>query len=144
VDEPVPEPADQWHWPRNSNTRRLNIALQGGGSHGAFTWGVLDRLLEDGRLAIEGISGTSAGAVNAAVMTEGLVKGGPEVAREKLERFWRTVSEDALGSPIQRSAVDILLRNLGPRYQPRARRHGNVVAGRVAVSVQSAQYQSIA
>lgn len=118
MDEPVPEPADQWHWPRNSNTRRLNIALQGGGSHGAFTWGVLDRLLEDGRLAIEGISGTSAGAVNAAVMTEGLVKGGPEVAREKLERFWRTVSEDALGSPIQRSAVDILLRNWGLYTNP--------------------------
>ncbi|HMV40723.1 MAG TPA: patatin-like phospholipase family protein, partial [Plasticicumulans sp.] len=56
---------------------RINIALQGGGAHGAFTWGVLDRLLEDGRLLIDGISGTSAGAMNAAVLAYGLARGGP-------------------------------------------------------------------
>jgi NTE family protein len=111
MDERIPAPSEQWHWPRDKNTKRLNVALQGGGSHGAFTWGVLDRLLEDGRLAIEAVSGTSAGAVNAVVMAEGLTKGGPELAREKLEDFWHTISDDAFGSPIQRTAVDILLQN---------------------------------
>ena len=59
-----------------ANKRRINLALQGGGAHGAFTWGVLDRLLEDERIAIEGISGTSAGALNAAVLAQGFTAGG--------------------------------------------------------------------
>ena len=59
-----------------SSTKRVNLALQGGGSHGAFTWGVLDRLLEDERLTIEGVSGTSAGAMNAAVLADGLMRDG--------------------------------------------------------------------
>ncbi len=66
----------------------INIALQGGGAHGAYTWGVLDRLLEDGRLAIEGISGTSAGAMNAVLLAQGLMEGGAEGARAKLNEFW--------------------------------------------------------
>lgn len=70
----------------------VSLALQGGGSHGAFTWGVLDRLLEDGRLAFEGISGASAGAMNAAVMAQGYVEGGREGARAALERFWSSLS----------------------------------------------------
>ena len=69
----------------------LNLALQGGGAHGAFTWGVLDQLLADGRLAIEGISGTSAGAVNAVMLADGLARGGPEEARQRLAEFWRAV-----------------------------------------------------
>ena len=62
----------------------VNLALQGGGSHGAFTWGVLDRLLEEETLHFEGITGTSAGAVNAVVLADGLAAGGPEGARNAL------------------------------------------------------------
>ena len=67
----------------------VNLALQGGGAHGAFTWGVLDHLLEDGRIAVEGISGTSAGAVNAVMLADGLRRGGPDEARKRLADFWR-------------------------------------------------------
>jgi len=76
-----------------SNT--LNLALQGGGAHGAFTWGVLDALLEDGRFKIDGASGTSAGAMNAVVLAQGLMEGGPEQARAALDRFWRAVAASA-------------------------------------------------
>jgi NTE family protein len=71
-----------------------NLALQGGGSHGAFTWGVLDYLLEDGRLDFAAISGASAGAMNAVVLAEGFIDKGREGAREALTRFWRSVSAD--------------------------------------------------
>ena len=64
-----------------SSTKRVNLALQGGGSHGAFTWGVLDRLLEDGRLELAAVSGTSAGAMNAVALADGWVRGGTEGAR---------------------------------------------------------------
>jgi NTE family protein len=70
----------------------VNLALQGGGSHGAFTWGVLDRLLEEEALHFEGISGTSAGAVNAVVLADGLAAGGREGAREALTVYWQKVS----------------------------------------------------
>ena len=70
----------------------VNLALQGGGSHGAFTWGVLDRLLEEKGLAFEGITGTSAGAVNAVVLADGLAAGGRQAAREALRVYWRKVS----------------------------------------------------
>lgn len=106
-----PDTHDHWHWPSDPNVKRINVALQGGGSHGAFTWGVLDKLLEDGRIAIEAISGTSAGAANAIVMAEGLMRGGPELARQRLEQFWKTVSREAAASPIQRTAIDVLLQN---------------------------------
>ena len=72
--------------------KRINLALQGGGAHGAFTWGVLDRLLEDERVEIEAISGTSAGAMNAVVAAEGLVEGGRDRARAQLREFWKAVS----------------------------------------------------
>jgi len=75
-----------------SNRKTVNLALQGGGAHGAFGWGVLDYLLEDGRVDFEGITATSAGAMNAVVMAHGLSCGGPDFAREKLEEFWREVS----------------------------------------------------
>ena len=75
--------------------KTLTLALQGGGSHGAFTWGVLDRLLEDGRVDIEGIGGASAGAVNAVVLANGYTAGGREGARDALQRFWSTVSHRA-------------------------------------------------
>jgi NTE family protein len=73
--------------------RRLDLALQGGGTQGAFTWGVLDRLLEDERLQIAAISGTSAGAMNAVVLASGWAKGGRSGAREALRRFWSRVAE---------------------------------------------------
>jgi NTE family protein len=87
----------------------IDLALQGGGSHGAFTWGVLDRLLEESWLRIEAISGTSAGAMNAAVMADGHAKGGSEGGRAALEAFWHSVSRAALFSPLRRSPLDILL-----------------------------------
>jgi len=70
----------------------VNLALQGGGSHGAFTWGVLDRLLEEKKLEFDGVTGTSAGAVNAVVLADGLAAGGREGAREALRRYWQKVS----------------------------------------------------
>ena len=87
----------------------IDLALQGGGSHGAFTWGVLDRLLEVQWLRIEGISGTSAGAMNAAVLANGYIKNGTAGARAALEEFWRKVSNAARFSPFQRSPLDVLL-----------------------------------
>src|SRR5262244_3189956 len=82
-----------------SDPKAINLALQGGGAHGAFTWGVLDRLLEDGRFVIDGISATSAGAMNAAVVAQGLLASGPEAARQDLERFWRRISLMAAAGP---------------------------------------------
>jgi NTE family protein len=87
----------------------VDLALQGGGSHGAFTWGVLDRLLEEPWLGIDGISGTSAGAMNAAVLVDGHAKGGAEGARTALENFWRRVSEAARFSPLRRGPLDVIL-----------------------------------
>ncbi len=92
--------------------KRINLALQGGGSHGAFTWGVLDRILEEPDLVIDSISGTSAGAMNAVVLADGFAryegkgrKAAARGAREKLESFWRAVSRMAEGSVIQRSTL---------------------------------------
>jgi NTE family protein len=78
--------------PGNGIVKRINLALQGGGSHGAFTWGVLDRLLEDPRIEIEAITGASAGAVNAVVLADGLASGDRERARETLDKFWHAIS----------------------------------------------------
>jgi NTE family protein len=87
----------------------IDLALQGGGAHGAFTWGVLDRLLEESWLTIEAISGTSAGAMNAAVMAAAHASAGNAGARLALEAFWRRVSQAAAFSPLQRSPIDVLL-----------------------------------
>jgi NTE family protein len=86
----------------------IDLALQGGGAHGAFTWGVLDRLLEEPWLKIEGISGTSAGAMNAAVLVDGFTERGAEGAKARLEQFWRSVSDTARFSPFRRGPLDIL------------------------------------
>ena len=88
--------------------KRINLALQGGGAHGAFTWGVLDHLLEDGRLTVEGISGTSAGAVNAVMLADGLKRGGPDEARKRLADFWRAASLGGDLPPLQRAVADRL------------------------------------
>ncbi|MEW6639387.1 MAG: patatin-like phospholipase family protein [Pseudomonadota bacterium] len=87
----------------------IDLALQGGGSHGAFTWGVLDRLLDEPWFQIAGISGTSAGAMNAAVLVDGWTAGGADGARAALETYWRSVSRAAAFSPLQRSLLDRLM-----------------------------------
>lgn len=79
----------RWSYPRK---KPVNLALQGGGAHGAFTWGVLDYLLEDGRLKFDGVSGASAGAMNALVLAHGLLDGGRDGARAALARFWTAVA----------------------------------------------------
>ena len=84
-------------------TKTIDLALQGGGSHGALTWGVLDRILEDERLEIAGISGTSAGAMNAVVLAQGFHQGGRDGTRDALAAFWRAVSDAARFSPVQRN-----------------------------------------
>lgn len=91
--------------------KSINLALQGGGSHGAYTWGVLDRFLEDGRIFIEAISGTSAGAMNAVVMSDGLVAGKEEGAREALHQFWWDVSQASAWSPMKRGPLDVFMGN---------------------------------
>jgi NTE family protein len=93
----------------SENQVLIDLALQGGGSHGAFTWGVLDRLLEDPRFLIVAISGTSAGAMNAAVLADGWTAGGAQGAREALDRYWERVSRAAAFSPLQRSFLDRLM-----------------------------------
>lgn len=89
----------------------IDLALQGGGAHGAYTWGVLDRLLAEPMLFIEGISGTSAGSMNAAVLASGYASGGAEGARKALTAFWKRVSQTAHFSPFQRGPLDILSGN---------------------------------
>ncbi|MCX7219241.1 MAG: patatin-like phospholipase family protein [Burkholderiales bacterium] len=79
--------------------KMFTLALQGGGSHGAFTWGVLDRILEDGRLPIEAISGASAGAMNAIVMAQGYMNGGRDGARQSLKEFWDKIASLHSSSP---------------------------------------------
>ena len=91
--------------------RTVNLALQGGGAHGAFAWGVVDRLLEDARISFEGISATSAGAMNATVMAYGLTTGGRAGAKLALAEFWRRVSDAAAWSPLQPSLFDRLTQN---------------------------------
>ena len=89
--------------------KSVSLALQGGGAHGAFTWGVLDAVLEDGRLAIEAVTGASAGAINAVVLVEGWIEGGVEGARTQLETFWRRISLDGRLSAVQRVMLSRLL-----------------------------------
>jgi NTE family protein len=96
----------------------VDLALQGGGSHGAFTWGVIDRLLEEPWLRVEAVSGTSAGAMNAAVLAHGWREGAAQGAREALDRFWRQVAQAAVFSPLQRSPMDRLLGRWSMGHSP--------------------------
>jgi NTE family protein len=91
-----------------ADKKRINLALQGGGTHGAFTWGVLEHLLEDGRLTVEGISGTSAGAVNAVMLADGLRRGGPDEARKRLADFWKAASLGGDLPAVQRAVLNRL------------------------------------
>jgi NTE family protein len=96
---------------RKIEIKSINLALQGGGAHGAFTWGVLDRLLEDERIRFDGISATSAGAMNATALAAGMAVGGHEGARKALARLWRRVSHAASTSPLQPSLLERLFGN---------------------------------
>jgi NTE family protein len=103
---------------KKAGTKTVNLALQGGGAHGAFTWGVLDRLLEDERIVFDGISGTSAGAMNAVVLASGFARDGRHGAREALQKFWRAVSRDGRMNPVQRSLMDRFLGNWSFDHNP--------------------------
>ena len=116
-----------------SAPRKVALALQGGGSHGAFTWGVLDRMLEDETIDIIGATGTSAGAMNAIVLADGMVRGGPKHARSELRQFWEAIGkmvgfnsflpwpmsgETAANTPLEQNplyvAATMLCRQLSP------------------------------
>lgn len=84
-----------------ASTKTINLALQGGGAHGAFAWGVLDRLLEDERISFEGLSATSAGAMNAAVLAYGFTLGGRDGAKRALASFWRRIAHAGRASWLQ-------------------------------------------
>src|SRR5258708_11213812 len=93
----------------SANPKHISLALQGGGAHGAFTWGALDALLEDGRLWFDAISGTSAGAMNAVVLAGGFERGGADGAGERLEAFWHEVSRDSGPAGAADEVIDHLL-----------------------------------
>lgn len=94
-----------------SKRKKVSLALQGGGSHGAYTWGVVDALLQDDRLQIEGVSGTSAGGMNAISIIQGLIKGGNAGARKTLREYWELIGEKGQMSPLQFSPYDKMLKN---------------------------------
>jgi NTE family protein len=103
---------------RRQEVKSVNLALQGGGAHGAFAWGVLDRLLEEDAIAFDGISATSAGAVNAVVCAYGLIEGGREGARHALREFWQQISRAASLSLLQPSVFDRLTGNRSLETSP--------------------------
>ena len=103
--------------PAPRGPKRINLALQGGGVYGAFTWGVLDHLIKDGRLVVDGISGTSAGAVNAVMLADGLKRGGADEARKRLADFWKSVSLGGDLPEMQRNVLSRLF-SLMPSEQP--------------------------
>jgi NTE family protein len=108
--EKPPSSEEAGQQPAFSNqVRTINLALQGGGAHGAFTWGVLDRLLDEKNLAFEGLSATSAGAMNAAAFAYGLAVDGREGARQALTGYWKGVSEAARLGPLQPNLIDRML-----------------------------------
>jgi NTE family protein len=111
ADQPASTPGPQGARPAGKKV--INLALQGGGSHGAFTWGVLDRLLEEDGLDFEGITATSAGAVNAVVMVDGLAAGGREAAKAALRHYWQRVSEISAHSLFKPSMIDRSNPNFG-------------------------------
>lgn len=95
---------------KSTAKKTINLALQGGGTHGAYAWGALDMLLEDGRVDVEGISATSAGSVNACAYAYGMHSGGPEKAREILHDVWHSVSKQGeFFSPVRRTFLDQVL-----------------------------------
>jgi NTE family protein len=99
-------------------TKKISLALQGGGAHGAFTWGVLEKILEDPRIDIEALCGTSAGAMNAVIVAYGLQTGGRQGAIDLLEKFWKKVSSQQQFSLLQPSLIDKKISNGRLDYSP--------------------------
>lgn len=104
--------------PHQTGRKPIKLALQGGGSHGAFTWGVLDRLLDDDRIEIEAVVGTSAGAINGVALVDGLREGGPPAAKRKLAALWNGVGALAAASPIQPTWLDRLMSDGNMDFSP--------------------------
>jgi NTE family protein len=107
--------------PTTITPKPVTLALQGGAAHGAFVWGVLDRLLEEERLAFEGVSGTSSGAINAVLLAYGLIEGDRAAARALLARFWKRISE---ASEARRWTANMVLRLARARIRQLARKEG--------------------
>ena len=124
------------------NLKRINLALQGGGSHGAFAWGVLDRLLEDECIEFDGISATSVGAVNATVLAYGLAVGGREGARHALADIWRRVANLASLSPLQPTPFDRLTGNQSLETSPAFVQFDLMTSVVFALPAQPVQHQS--
>src|SRR5262245_31154971 len=99
--------------PKSTTAKPIALALQGGGAHGAFAWGVIDQLLLDGRLEIEAISATSGGAMMAAVLAQGMLDGGSDGAREALKNLWHKVSIASSMLPLRMNVVDKFLGHVG-------------------------------
>ncbi len=103
---------------KTEKKKKIAIALQGGGSHGTFSWGVLDALLEHDNIEIIGLSGTSAGAMNAASLLQGYIKNGAQGAREELERFWRLMAEKSQSSGMKPTPGNMLIGDYSVRGSP--------------------------
>lgn len=104
--------------PRRPGVKHLSVALQGGGSHGAFTWGVMDRLMSDRRIYIDGISGTSAGAINGVVFADGFLKRQRQGAIDALAQFWREISEKGFRSAIDPAMLSVMMDFITRLYSP--------------------------
>jgi NTE family protein len=102
----------------SSGRKKISLALQGGGSHGAYTWGVLDSIFEDGRLDVEGVCGTSAGGMNATATAQGLIKGGLEGAREYLGKLWTKIGEEGAKSPLKPDPIKKMVQNFDISHSP--------------------------
>lgn len=109
---------EMWATASVAETKRGSLALQGGGAHGAFTWGVLHRLLEESNFQIDGVSATSSGAMNAVVLAHGLTVGGRDGAKRALAEFWQKVSEVGKTTLLQPSWYDRLAHNHGLEHSP--------------------------
>jgi NTE family protein len=113
-----PKPAEMQANKPLAGQKSINLALQGGGSHGAFTWGVLDRLLDDERLTFDGVTATSAGGVNAVLLADGLALGGRQGAKDLMAAFWKKMSETTMNSIIAPSWFDRVNPNFGLEHSP--------------------------
>ncbi len=130
--------------PQREPRKRIDLALQGGGAHGAFTWGVLDALLEDGRLYFDAISGTSAGAMNAVVLVDGLRRGGAVGARDQLAKFWKSDQPRGRHARRRRRRARPAARLLAHAEPVALRLFPAVHQSRLALRDQPAQHQSAA
>lgn len=114
----IPKASDNNNKNERDNKKRLSIAMQGGGAHGAYTWGVLDRLLEEKDIVVEGVSGTSAGGMNAVATAQGIKEGGNEGARELLDKYWTVMSDKGKSSIFKPGVKDIMMNKFTMQNSP--------------------------